>query len=105
MPAELSLPRAERDARHVLFDDEARDALGALVAGADHHGVKLVFAAARNERLRSADDIVIAILDGPGLERRRIGPGAGFGKAVAGKQVAGDETGQDRKSIRLNSSH
>jgi hypothetical protein len=45
MPAELALLRAEADAGHVLFDHQAGNALGAILAGADHGDVDLVLAA------------------------------------------------------------
>src|SRR3546814_10864117 len=36
VPAELALLGAEADPRHVLFDDEARNALRSRLTGADH---------------------------------------------------------------------
>lgn len=50
--------RAEADAGHVLFDDQARDALRAVFAGSNHGHVDFVLTAAGYELLRSGDDII-----------------------------------------------
>src|SRR3546814_7754535 len=54
MPAEFLFLRAEADARHILFDDEAAYALGAIVARADHHEIDFVLATPGDE-LRSEE--------------------------------------------------
>src|SRR5690606_31378866 len=73
MPPGLAFRRAERNARHVLFDRQARDAAWALAAGADHGQVQLVLAGAADELLGAVDDPVVAVLYRPGLECRGVG--------------------------------
>src|SRR5690606_13760338 len=80
MPAELALPRAEADARHVPFDHEAGNALRTLLAGADHAQIELVLAAAGNELLGAGDDIMVALLHRPGLERGGVRARARLGQ-------------------------
>ena len=83
MPAELLLLRAEADARHVLFDDQAGDALGAFLAGADHRHIDFVLAAAGDEGLGAGDDIMVAVEHRLGLERRRVRARRRLGQAIA----------------------
>src|ERR1044072_2345552 len=83
MPAELLLLGAEGDARHLLLDHQAAYALGPVESGADHGDVDLVLAAARDERFRAGDDIVIAVADRAGLARGCAGARAGLGQAIA----------------------
>ena len=94
MPAELLLLRAEADARHVLLDHQAGNALRPVDAGADHGDVDLVLAAARDERLGAGDDIIIAVLDRAGLERRRVGARAGLGQAIGADPLHRHHRGQ-----------
>ena len=61
MPTELLLVRAERHARHVLLDHQARDALRPVLTGADHRHVHLVLARTRDELLRARHDPVVAV--------------------------------------------
>src|SRR3546814_14815545 len=61
MPAEFLFLRAEADARHILFDDEAAYALGAIVARADHHDIDFVLATTGDELLGTCDDIILPV--------------------------------------------
>ena len=94
MPAELLLIGAEADARHVLFDDQRADALGTVFAGADHGDVDFILAAARNERLGAGHDIMVAVLDRLGLERRRVGARRRLGQAIARDLLHRDQRGE-----------
>ena len=49
--------------------------------------IDVVLAAARDERLRAGDDIMVAVLHRLGLERGCVGARAGLGQAVAGDLV------------------
>ena len=95
MPAELLLLRAEADARHVLLDHQAGDALGPVLAGADHGDVDLVLAAARDERLGAGDDIMVAVLHRLGLERRGVGARRRLGQAIAADPLHRDHRRAD----------
>ena len=94
MPAELLLLRAEADARHVLLDHQAGNALRPVDAGADHGDIDLVLAAARDERLGAGDDIMIAVLHRAGLQRRGVGAGAGLGQAIGADPLHRHHRGQ-----------
>ena len=94
MPAELLLLGAEADALHVLFDDQRADALGPILAGADHGHVDFILAAAGNERLGAGDDIMVAVHHRLGLERRRVGARRGLGQAIAADPLHRDHRRQ-----------
>src|SRR3546814_10348471 len=74
MPAEFLFLRAEADARHILFDDEAAYALGAIVARADHHDIDFVLATTGDELLGTCDDIIVPVPHRFGFEAARIRP-------------------------------
>ena len=82
MPAQLLLIGAEADARHVLLDHEAGNALRPVHAGAHHADINLVLAAARDELLCAGDDIMVAVLHRLGLQRGGVGAGARLGQAI-----------------------
>ena len=94
MPAQFLLIGAEADALHVLFDHQAADALGAVLAGADHGDIDFILAAARDERLGARDDIIVAVLDRLGLERRGVGARRRLGQAIAGHPLHRDQVGK-----------
>jgi len=77
-----------------LFDREARNALGAVGAGADHGYIKLVLTRTGDELLRAVDDEVIPVTLRRGLERGSIGARGRLGQAVTRQPVGGDEPGQ-----------
>ena len=94
MPAKLFFIRTERDAGHVLFNDHARDAFGAVFTSADHGDIDLVRACAGDELLGAIEHIVIAILARAGFERPCIGATAGLGQAIACHMFHRDKLGQ-----------
>src|SRR3546814_7153549 len=84
MPAEFLFLRAEADARHNLFDDEAAYALGAIVARADHHDIDFVLATTGDELLGTCDDIIVPVTHRFGFQAASIRPRACFGQAIDG---------------------
>ena len=94
VPAQLAFGCAERDARRVLFDDKARNALGAAVAGSHHDDVDVIISAAGNELLGAVQHIVIAFETRGGGQRGRVRSRAGFGQAVPRQEVHRHEARQ-----------
>ena len=94
MPAELLFLGAEADALHVLFDDQAGDALGPVLAGADHGHVDFILAAAGDERLGAGDDIMVAVEHRLGLERGGVGARRRLGQAIAADPLHRDHRRQ-----------
>src|SRR6185436_17569364 len=62
-PAELLLPRAERDAWRPLLDHDAGDALRPFATSPHHADVDIRHAAAGDERLAAVQHVVVAVAD------------------------------------------
>lgn len=77
VPAHLLLVGAEGQARRILLDDEGRDPLGAVFAGARHDHIEAGFTGAGDELFLAGQHIAVAVLDRLCLQRRRIEPEPG----------------------------
>src|ERR1051326_7916767 len=95
-PAELLFLRAEREAARCFLNDEARNAVRAVLPGADPADVKVRDAAPGDECLRAIEHAMVAVAHGAGPQARGIGAPARLGQAIARKMLPG----ADRKSTR-----
>ena len=94
-PAHLVLESAETEAVCAVFDDHGGDAFGAIIAGSAHDDVGVGIAAAGDEGLGSGEGIAFVRPRRAGLERRGVGPRAGFGEAVGQDGVHGQRARQE----------
>jgi len=78
----LFLLLAKGQSRRALFDDEARDALGAGATRAAHDDVDITKATAGNERLGAVENVVAALLLCCREERGGVAARARLGKAI-----------------------
>ena len=87
VPTQLFLRDAETQARCVLINDQATNALCLIIAGTDHDNIDVIIASARNKLLCAIQHIMIAIAPRCSFERRCIRPAARFREAIAGDFV------------------
>ena len=93
--ADLVEVAAALEALHAALDDQQREALGALVGiGLRDHDHQVGVDAVGDEGLGAVEHVVIALLDGAGLDALQVAAGAGFGHRDRGDDLAGAELRQ-----------
>ena len=92
-----------RDAGRVGFHDESRDAARALVlrVGARHQREDAGVRRVGDEALGAVDDVVVAVADGRGAQRRGVRAGVRLGQRERGDQLAGRQPRQVLLLLRL----
>jgi len=85
VPAEFALLLAKGEAGHILFNDEAGNALRPRAAGAHHRHVEVADRPAGDERLCPVEHVIVAVAHRAGGERRRIRAAARLGQAITGE--------------------
>ena len=95
LDAELLLLGPEGDPVVGLLDHERRDAAAPLLrVGHRHHRVELADPGVGDPALHAVEHPLVAVADGAGLHRDRVGSGLGLGQAVGEAAVTGGEPAQ-----------
>src|ERR687897_136731 len=95
-PAGHLAQRPHLDARLAHVDDEVRDpgVLGLVGVGAGDEHAQIGDVATGGPDLLAGDDPLFAILLGPALQPRQVGPGSGLAEELAPASLPGDDVAQ-----------